>query len=31
MFDTIVNVINQIDKMVWGWWMIFCFLELIFL
>ena len=22
MFDTIVNVINQIDKMVWGWWMI---------
>lgn len=22
MFDTIVNAINQIDKMVWGWWMI---------
>ena len=22
MFDTLVNVINQIDKMVWGWWMI---------
>ena len=26
MFDTIVNVINQIDKMVWGWWMILLFL-----
>lgn len=26
MFDTIVNVINQMDKMVWGWWMIFLLL-----